>query len=346
MGLASNRAQGKQLSGLTDERWASLTSKERRRYIRAAAVARGDLGPIAHAQATPGMNKARYEALNAAQQEALVTKTMRELPARRAAGMTDQRWYNELSEAEREELIHDAAVAGGDASVQADGRKAAKLGKSEWRALPHPQRMAFLRKTNLTRLTAAHASIQNRALDRMTVIDEMYKATVSTYVDTVLELDPHVLGFSSSPTLRRSAVRAALTSNRKGQTKAAFNPKHHLMMQGGRHPDSTDRSPTGTYGKDHFPVIDEFPQGSTMTLSDVATEFAYRNTNLALNTEEEIAWLYHRIRALLKRFIQLPAASKKYEDSAHGKAVRKQSRPLARSMMPQENVGSTGGATR
>ncbi len=262
--------------------------------------------------------------------------------------MTDDRWYNELSEEDREDLMEAAVVVRGDASVQAAGRKAAKLGRSEWCALTHLERMAILRKTNLTRLTTALASIQKRHLDRTTVIDELYKATVSTYVDMVLELDPNVLTFSSSPTLRRSGVRAELTSNRSGQTKTGFIPSHHLKMQGGHHPDSTETYPRGKYGKDHFPQIDEFPKSSMMPISDVAKEFAKRNTNLTLSTEEEIAWLYHRIRALLKRFIKTGANTKKYEASALGKAKhdrRRQKLPLARSMIPQENVDSRGGAT-
>ena len=44
--------------------------------------------------------------------------------------MTDDIWYNELSDEQRDALVHDATVArgglGGDASVKADGRRAAR----------------------------------------------------------------------------------------------------------------------------------------------------------------------------------------------------------------------------
>jgi hypothetical protein len=176
----------------------------------------------------------------------------------------------------------------------------------------------------------------------------MYAATVSTYVEMVLELDPRILTSSSSSTLARRYVRAALTSNKQGRRKAEFNNEHHLKMQGGpslHQPTSGPR--TGRYGPSHFPLVAEFPKGH-MSLANVCKEFTECNPYIGGDEGEAIAWFYHRIRALLAKFIKTKENQDAYDTSELGQANRERARlkkPEAKSTAQKENVGSSRGTT-
>ncbi len=81
LGLASNRTQGKKLSGLTNEGWAKLTSKRRQVFTHDAVVVRGQKAAIAHAKATPNMGEAGWLAFFETEQRQLVVKTIRHMGA-------------------------------------------------------------------------------------------------------------------------------------------------------------------------------------------------------------------------------------------------------------------------
>ena len=114
MGHASNYAQWKKLSGLTDKRWTALSRKQRAAFIHDAAVARGVLG--GHAS-----NEAQGQALSK---------------------LDDEVWAL-LAQRERDAFITAAASERGDAINEAQGQVLSKLDDAEWALLAQTQRDAF-----------------------------------------------------------------------------------------------------------------------------------------------------------------------------------------------------------
>jgi hypothetical protein len=336
---------------MTDDIWYNqLTDEERETAIHDAAVDRGGLAAIALAKATPNMNASRWLALSEKDQRALVVKTMRELPARSAPDMTDDIWYNQVTDEERETAIHDAMAARGAASVQAAGRRAARDAgcPRDWPSLTAEEKLAFLRISNKARVLRASAAATATVLTRRTAIDEMLAATVTMYVDIVMELNPTILTRSTSCAERRGRIRDAMTSMRHGASRGTYVPADHLKMQGGC--DKPGRSrPKGKYGTQHFPGVDTFPRGA-LGLLTVVKEFGVTNNNATHSVDEQIAWLYHRIRALRAKFKTGPETYEKYNASASGKtrtaesnSARGDRRDTARE--DKENVGSSHSVT-
>jgi hypothetical protein len=213
---------------LDDEGWKKLTQKERELFIHDAAVARGGASNRAQGQ--------------------------------ERSGLDDEGW-EKLTQKERELFIHDAAVARGLLSVEEDGRKAAReAGELDWPSLTAEEKLAFLRISNRTRLHAASAGRDGAVIERKTAIDNMYQATLTMYVDMVMELNPTILTRSSSWAERRRGVRAVMTSKREGDSP----------------------------GTKHFPGIDKFPSGQ-LNMSDIAKEFGIGNTNATHSKVECIA---------------------------------------------------------
>ena len=124
MGRASNCAQWKKLSGLTDKRWAALSRKQRAAFIHDTSVARGVLG--GHAS-----NEAQGQALSK---------------------LDDESWAL-FAQRERDAFITAAASERGDAINEAQGQAFSKLDDAEWallaqtqHALCHADRVGYLRK--------------------------------------------------------------------------------------------------------------------------------------------------------------------------------------------------------
>jgi len=90
-------------------------------------------------------------------------------------------------------------------------------------------------------------------------------------------------------------------------------------MQGGC--DAKGRNAKGKYGTKHFPGVDKFPSGH-LRMSQIAKEFGIANTKTTHSKEELIAWLYHRIRTIRKKFITDPQTGIRYEQSTLGLAGR------------------------
>jgi hypothetical protein len=159
-----------------------------------------------------------------------------------------------------------------------------------------------------------------------------------------MELNPTILTRSSSWAERRRVVRAVMTSNREGDSPyGAYIQADHVTMQGACDTaKDCGKGRKGKYGTKHFPGIDKFPSGQ-LNMSDIAKEFGIGNTNATHNKVECIAWLYHRIRALRKKFITIPATKLRYYDSALGLAAharREKARHTA-STARKDNVGSS-----
>jgi hypothetical protein len=85
-----------------------------------------------------------------------------------------------------------------------------------------------------------------------------------------------------------------------------------------------------------------------MSLANVCKEFTECNPYIGGDEGEAIAWFYHRIRALLAKFIKTKENQDAYDTSELGQANRERARlkkPEAKSTAQKENVGSSRGTT-
>jgi len=289
-----------------------LSPLERRAFIHQAARERGALGAEAHAKATPGMNATIWSTLTPEERQALTSKTMRELPARHAAGMNDERWYG-LSDEERDVLVREAAqergALGGEAMVEADGKRAARnAGVMNWKGMTDIERLEWIKKANMLRMQKVTKARMTKYQSELETLRQVHDNTLNTFVEMIMVLKPHVLGRLTSFAARRLRIVHVFTSLSKKPHNDFYDHDHHVSMQGGFGGVAKNGRKYGKYRTEHFPRGSfEFRKGSH-SLAEVLSEFAVVNPSTTHDTDEQIAWMYHRFVSLRNKFFIRRAA--------------------------------------
>lgn len=154
-------------------------------------------------------------------------------------------------------------------------------------------------------------------------------------------LKEHALGRLTSPAAQRLRIRQAFESTHKGPLKTFYVSEHHIAMQGGFGSKRGTNS-IGKYPISHFPSgTFEFDKGANLPLDTVLAEFGIRNESTTHTTDERIAWMWHRLRALDKKFWRGRAGNTR-RNAAH--TARKKQKATMEETRPGKRRAALGGS--